>query len=163
MLWLWVRGVLFTVFVPCVVGWYVPHMYVAERSLRAAFWRLGWIPVVLGAAVYLACLFDFLLAGGTPMIFFARPLRFILGEEPAKLVRKGLYRVTRNPMYIGVAMAVFGQAILYGSADVAWYGAFLLLCFHVVVVFLEEPHLRSERGAAYQEYCKQVPRWLFWR
>jgi len=161
---LWLRGVLFTMLVPCVVGWYIPHLYVEGRGLKGGFWQIGWIAVVIGAAVYVVCLFDFLLAGGTPMIFFARPLRFALGEEPAKLVRNGLYRVTRNPMYAGVVMAVFGQAILYGSGGIAQYGVFLWLMFHLVVIVLEEPHLRAERGEAYKEYCRQVPRWLFrWR
>ncbi len=38
-----------------------------------------------------------------------------------------------NPMYLGVVLAI--------------------------VVFVEEPHLRDKQGAAYDEYCRQVPRW----
>jgi protein-S-isoprenylcysteine O-methyltransferase Ste14 len=101
-------------------------------------------------------------SGGTPAIFFTRRLRFVLGEEPPKLVRRGLYRLSRNPMYVGVLLAVFGQALIFASPQVAFYGAVLWLCFHIVVVFLEEPHLREERGASYDEYCRQVPRWLGW-
>jgi protein-S-isoprenylcysteine O-methyltransferase Ste14 len=65
-------------------------------------------------------------------------------------------------MYVGVVTAVFGQALIFGSRSAAWYGAFLWLSFHIVVVFLEEPHLREERGPAYDEYRRQVPRWLGW-
>lgn len=159
---LWLRGVIFTALVPGVIGAYVPSLFYRGGELKDGFWRLGWVLVGVGAAMYLPCLLAFLASGGTPAIFFTRPLKFILGKEPPKLVSGGLYRISRNPMYVGVVTAVFGQALVFGSRSVAWYGAFLWLCFHVVVVFLEEPHLREERGLAYDKYRRQVPRWLGW-
>ena len=161
---LWLRGFLFTALVPCVLGAWVPHLFVESRTLPGGRWVLGWLPTIAGAGIYIVCLIDFLNSGGTPAIFFTRPLKAVLGEEPPKLVRNGLYRLTRNPMYVGVTMAVFGQAVLYASRQIAWYGAFLWLCFHAVVVFLEEPHLRAERGEPYRQYFREVPRWLIrWR
>jgi protein-S-isoprenylcysteine O-methyltransferase Ste14 len=74
-----------------------------------------------------------------------------------------LYRFSRNPMYVGVLLVVFGQALIFSSRAVALYGAVLWLCFHVVVVVLEEPHLQAERGPSYDEYLRHVPRWLGWR
>jgi protein-S-isoprenylcysteine O-methyltransferase Ste14 len=108
-----------------------------------------------------ACLLRFLSSGGTPAIFFTRPLRALLGEEPPRLVQSWLYTVTRNPMYVGVVLAVFGQALVFASANIAVYGALLWLAFHVVVVALEEPHLRERHGRSYEEYCRRVPRWFF--
>jgi protein-S-isoprenylcysteine O-methyltransferase Ste14 len=157
---LWLRGLIFTVLVPCVVGAFVPHLYAGGRGLQVGWWQLGWYLVALGAVVYTMCLVDFLTAGGTPAIFFTRPLKFALGEEPPQVVRIRLYRVSRNPMYIGVVMAVFGQALIYASRQIAEYGVFLFVCFHLVVVLIEEPHLRQSRGESYQEYCRNVPRWL---
>src|SRR5205823_9439272 len=119
-----------------------------------------WLFVAIGAVIYGLCLVNFLLYGGTPAIFFTRPLRVVLGEEPRHLVQQGLYRFSRNPMYIGVVMAIFGQALVFGSIAVALYGAVAWLFFHLTVVFLEEPHLRKERGASYDDYCRGVPRWL---
>ncbi len=158
---LWIRGILFTLLV-CIVGAYVPYQMCSGSAARGGLWNCGWLLVGLGAVIYGSCLFEFLFSGGTPAIFFTRHLKFALGEEPPKLVRQGLYRVSRNPMYIGVVLAVFGQAALFGSSDVAIYGAVLWLCFHLVVVLLEEPHLRKERGESYVAYCRQVPRWLGW-
>ena len=120
----------------------------------------GWLPVAAGASIYSVCLLGFLTAGGTPAIFFTRHLRFLIGEEPRRLVEGGLYRVSRNPMYIGVLLVVFGQAILFGSERLAEYGLAVAVIFHLVVVYVEEPHLRRERGASYQEYCRRVRRWL---
>src|SRR5713226_2993633 len=129
---------------------------------RGGWWRAGWLLVGIGAVIYALCLSRFLLSGGTPAIFFTRYVKFVIGEEPPKLVQEGLYRISRNPMYLGVLTAVFGQALLFASPSVAFYGAALWLFFHLTVVFLEEPHLRKQRGPSYEEYCRRVPRWLGW-
>jgi protein-S-isoprenylcysteine O-methyltransferase Ste14 len=89
-----------------------------------------------------------------------RPLRVLIGEEPARLVSTGLYRFSRNPMYVGVLLVVFGQAALFASSILVRYGCALFLCFHLVVVLLEEPHLRATRGSSYEQFCRTVPRWL---
>jgi protein-S-isoprenylcysteine O-methyltransferase Ste14 len=110
--------------------------------------------------VYLLCLLRFLAAGGTPAIYFVRHLRAVIGESPPWLVERGLYRISRNPMYVGVLLVVIGQAIVFASAATARYAVALALTFHLVVVLLEEPHLRQEHGPAYDDYCRRVPRWL---
>jgi protein-S-isoprenylcysteine O-methyltransferase Ste14 len=157
---LWLRGLAFTLLVPAVVGYYGPSTFTAGRHLQPGLWQAGWILVVLGAATYIVCLLQFLLAGGTPAIFFTRHLRFLIGEEPGKIVNRGIYRFSRNPMYVGVLSAIFGQAILYRSRAVTAYGLIVWICFHLVVVFLEEPHLRATRGEEYERYCRESPRWL---
>ena len=63
-------------------------------------------------------------------------------------------------MYVSVLLVIFGQAIRYRSWPIAEYGLFVWLGFHIVVVRLEEPHLREERGQSYDDYCRQVPRWI---
>lgn len=156
----WVRGLIFTVLVPGVVAYYVPATIRGARPLQAGTWTLGWILVSLGVIIYAACLFGFLAARGTPMIFFAQPLRFLVGEEPAGLVQGGLYRYSRNPMYLGVLLLIFGQAVLFASQQLALYGAAVWLTFHAVVVLLEEPHLRAKQGSTYEDYRRRVPRWF---
>jgi protein-S-isoprenylcysteine O-methyltransferase Ste14 len=157
-----IRGLVFTLLVPCVVGLLVPWSMIDHGPLVGGIWNAGWILIATGASIYLACLSRFLGAGGTPMIYFARPLRGLIGEEPPRVVSDGLYRVSRNPMYLGVCTTVAGQAIVFRSLGIALYTAILGLCFHVVVVFLEEPHLRAARGPAYDDYCRRVPRWIGW-
>jgi protein-S-isoprenylcysteine O-methyltransferase Ste14 len=123
-------------------------------------WPVGWVSIAGGVVVYALCLLRFLASGGTPAIFFTRPLRFLLGQEPRVVVSDGLYRFSRNPMYVGVLLAVFGQAILFASVRLAVYGVFLAACFHVVVVFMEEPHLLKRNGEPYAQYCRKIPRWF---
>lgn len=157
---LWLRGLVFTVLVPGSVSAFVPYLICQGNRMRGGLWNAGWLFVALGAAIYGSCLIAFLRSGGTPAIFFTRPLRFVIGHEPSKLVRQGIYRVSRNPMYLGVLLVVFGQALLFASRVLALYGILLWLCFHVVIVMLEEPHLRRERGQSYEAYCSRIPRWI---
>lgn len=153
------RGAIFTLMVPGIVGGWLPYE-IADAPPAGGAWQIGWLLVGIGAAIYLSCLMQFLNQGGTPSIYFARPLRFLIGEEPRRLVTRGLYRRTRNPMYLGVLTAIAGQAILFASPRVTLYALVIFGLLNVVVLLLEEPHLRRERGAAYEDYCKRVPRWL---
>jgi protein-S-isoprenylcysteine O-methyltransferase Ste14 len=157
---LYLRALIFTILVPFVVGVVVPSLL--HRDIHASFGLkiAGGLVTLIGVVLYGMCLLRFLLSGGTPALFFTRPLRFLIGEEPGKLVHEGIYRFSRNPMYISVLLVVFGQAIFFKSSEIAFYGIALFFLFHLVVVFIEEPHLRSERGAEYEEYLQRVPRWL---
>jgi protein-S-isoprenylcysteine O-methyltransferase Ste14 len=76
------------------------------------------------------------------------------------LVVSGLYRYVRNPMYVGVVAAIFGQALMFMSQTLAIYGAIIWLAFHLFVLAYEEPTLRQTFGAEYDAFCKHVPRWI---
>lgn len=113
----------------------------------------GLAPLALGAAVMLHCVWNFGSAGqGTPAPF----------DPPQRLVTRGLYRHVRNPMYLGMALALAGEAILFAvfNATLFWYALGLIVAVNLFVRFYEEPALRRKFGAAYEEYCASVPRWL---
>ena len=147
------KNLLFTVVVPGTVGVYVPLMLSRSHStppwpIRAAAIAL----FIVGAAIYGWCVFDFASFGrGTPF-----PL-----DSPKKLVRRGLYRYSRNPMYVGVLTVIFAWAVLYRSAAVVVYAIAVALCFSLFVIVFEEPRLRERFGTEYDLYRKEVPRWLF--
>jgi protein-S-isoprenylcysteine O-methyltransferase Ste14 len=157
---LWLRGLIFTALVPFVVGYLVPQNLRGPAGVATGAWQMGYVLFSVGAALYLWCLVCFLLAGGTPAIFFTHHFNFLVGKEPLDVVRNGPYRFSRNPMYVGVVTAIFGQALLYRSRPVFVYGVCTALTFHLVVVLLEEPHLRRARGEGYEAYLHRVPRWL---
>ena len=156
---LWLRGLLFSLG-PGLLWGVVPYLLSGSKPLQPGLWELGWIPTCLGAAVYLSCLLNFLAARGTPAPFFTRRLRGVIGEEPASLVCTGLYRFSRNPMYVGMLFAIFGQALLFASTRIALYGLAAWLFVHLGIVRVEEPHLRAKHGQAFEDYCRLVPRWL---
>jgi protein-S-isoprenylcysteine O-methyltransferase Ste14 len=107
--------------------------------------------LAVGALVYAWCVYDFATFGrGTPL-----PI-----DAPKRLVVRGLYRVTRNPMYVGVLSVILGWALLFCSAALAAYALAVWGCFQSFIAFYEEPHLRGVFGAEYEAYCARVGRWL---
>jgi protein-S-isoprenylcysteine O-methyltransferase Ste14 len=95
---------------------------------------------------------------------FARFVREGLGTPapiaPTEfLVRGGLYRYIRNPMYVAVVSAVVGQAAIFGSAALLVYAGVLLATFVLFVKGYEEPSLREQFGAQYDAYRAAVPGW----
>jgi protein-S-isoprenylcysteine O-methyltransferase Ste14 len=112
---------------------------------------VGSLLLVLGASTYLWCLWDFGTVGrGTPA-----PI-----DPPKQLVARGLYKYSRNPMYVGVLTVILGFAVLFRSGPIALYSACVATAFCLFVVFYEEPHLKRVFGSGYEEYCSRVPRWL---
>ena len=157
---LWIRALVFTVLMPGLVAVYVPLRIVESRPPAPGLSRLGWVPIIAGAAVYLRCLLSFLAAKGTPAIFFSRALRAVWGEEPPSLVRSGLYRYSRNPMYVGVLLVLLGESIVFASGALAWYTAGAFVFFNFIVRFVEEPHLKAREGESFEEYLRSTPRWF---
>jgi protein-S-isoprenylcysteine O-methyltransferase Ste14 len=153
------KAVAFSLLVPGAVVWWIPQNFIrVDWTIRHA---AGWIPVMLGATLYAWCVAQFLMRGrGTPNIFFARHLGFLIGREPLRLVHDSIYRYSRNPMYVGVLTIVFGEALLFGSWNLLLYACGLCIWFHLIVVLVEEPHLRRTRGETYLQYCRQTPRWI---
>lgn len=147
------KTILFTIVVPGTVAVYVPYRltggFVSPESGPLAW--VGILMVALGAAFYFRCAWEFAVRGlGTPAPI--APTKF--------LVTTALHRYVRNPMYLGVALAIFGQAVLFRSFHVAEYAAAMLLTAHVFVVLYEEPTLARQFGESYESYRREVPRWI---
>jgi len=82
------------------------------------------------------------------------------GRPATTLVTKGLYRVTRNPIYIGFTLLYFGIAILATSVWMLLIFVPLLIILQRGVVEREEAYLDSKFGEEYEKYKARVPRWL---
>lgn len=151
------RGSLLFFFVaPVTVAGYVPWRFTRWESEPPLFdgaasrW-LGAFFVACGAAMVIECFARFSIKGiGTPAP--VAPTRH--------LVVSGLYRHVRNPMYVGVVLAILGQALWFGSSALLQYAALLWVGFFLFVLAYEEPALRRQFGAEYEGYRAQVPRWL---
>lgn len=145
--------ILFTVFVPGTVLILVPlwllHGF-ARPPVGPVPW-LGGMVIVIGAAIYFRCAWEFAVRGlGTPAPI--APTKF--------LVTTALHQYVRNPMYIGVFGVILGEAIAFRSAVLFAYIAFLCVPVELFVVFYEEPTLRRQFGESYDEYRRTVPRWI---
>lgn len=119
----------------------------AFRPLRLQ----GLVLLVAGGAALFWCIRDFAVSGRGTLA----PI-----DPPRKLVRAGLYRYVRNPMYVAVLVTLFGEALYFGSRTLAIYAVVVWVVFHAFVLLYEEPKLRSLFGADYEAYRAAVPRWL---
>jgi protein-S-isoprenylcysteine O-methyltransferase Ste14 len=158
-----IRSIIFTILIPGAVVGYIPYVlyHVSFTEFDIGLFRfLGITLFLVGLPIYGETVLAFLLKGGTPAIWFTRPLRFILGEEPGTLVADGIYKRSRNPMYLGVLLMVFGEALYFEKYILVVYALVCILFFHIVVVFIEEPHLKRKHGAEYERYLREVPRWI---
>ncbi len=150
------KVLLFTVCVPGTVAVLVPYAILASGSgLRVpALGVLQYAAAILllvGLAIYTWCVSDFARAGrGTPA-----PI-----DPPKALVVRGLYRVTRNPMYVGVLCVLLGEAAFFSSFRLLVYALAVFAAFQTFVVAYEEPTLTRTFGEAYEQYRRTVPRWF---
>jgi len=101
----------------------------------------------------LRCIWDFGWTGrGTPV-----PV-----APPQRLVAVGFYRYVRNPMYVGFLVGWAGLWVIFGRANRAALTVAVVAATTVALFarFYEEPVLRKKFGADYEEYCRNVPRWM---
>jgi protein-S-isoprenylcysteine O-methyltransferase Ste14 len=129
---LWIKNILFSVVVPGTVAAYLPLLIVRSRPVGSfGAILLGSCLVAAGAAIFLWCVWDFATFGrGTPA-----PI-----DPPKKLVVRGLYRYTHNPMYVGVLTAIFGWAIMFQSLALLLYAVAVWTFVHAFILLYEEPH-----------------------
>jgi protein-S-isoprenylcysteine O-methyltransferase Ste14 len=76
------------------------------------------------------------------------------------LVTEGVYAHVRNPMYVGNLLIVIGVALAANSWPTIIVGIPLAVFMYVCIVAAEEQYLRSRFGEAFENYCRDVPRWL---
>lgn len=102
-----------------------------------------------------------LLLMGWALLTFMKARTAILPMRPAsRLVEHGPFRISRNPMYTGMALFYLGVMLAMN-----WVWA--LVMFPVVIVLLyqlvisrEERYLLGEFGDEYRSYCRRVRRWI---
>lgn len=150
------KSLLFTILVPGTVAVLIPYLLLPPGSVViptevGGSRLLGVLSIVLGALIYAWCVRDFALTGGgTPV-----PI-----DPPKALVSSGPYRFVRNPMYVGVILVLFGEALLFKSTALLVYAGSVLFGFHLMVVLYEEPTLREKFGESCGRYRRAVPRWI---
>lgn len=158
MLSLLLRNLIFTILQPGVVTVLVPYLILRWRGYALVpddLWRASHVAgialMAIGAAIVLICVMRFVTDGkGT-----ISPL-----DPTRKLVIRGLYRYSRNPMYVGVTTLLIGEAVFWWSPELLLYLAIVFLAFNLVILLHEEPRLRREFGDEYREYVSKVGRWL---
>ncbi len=120
------------------------------RLLSGLFTLLGLVPLLAGVAINLVADGEFKRLGTT-----VKP-----GEESTTLVTTGVFRLSRNPMYLGFVLVPVGVALQLGTLT-PWI---VVLAFVVLmdVLFIrpEEDMLEETFGQAFLDYKRRTRRWL---
>ncbi|MEJ2476195.1 MAG: isoprenylcysteine carboxylmethyltransferase family protein, partial [Desulfobacterales bacterium] len=84
------------------------------------------------------------------------PIPFTPTKE---LVVTGLYKYVRNPLYIAGMLVLLGETLLFLSKGIFIYTLIIFGVFNIHVL-MEENHLEDTFGKKYEQYRKDVPRWI---
>ncbi len=111
------------------------------------------IPIaVIGLAIAVFAVFQFRRAGTTP-----NPMK---PHESATVVVTGLYRYSRNPMYLGDLLILAGWAIWLANVGAFAGLPLFVLYINRFQIAAEERALEAHFGATYAEYQRAVRRWI---
>jgi len=145
------RAILAFLAMPAIVGIVAPLVLARGPEVETAFNPLWLLLVSAGLAGLLWCVRDFLVAGRGTLAPW---------DPPQRLVTSGLYRYSRNPMYIAVIAMLVGWAACFASASLWIYAAAVGGAFVVRVIAFEEPWLSRTFGDEWATYRSRVRRWL---
>jgi protein-S-isoprenylcysteine O-methyltransferase Ste14 len=134
------------ILVSLALEWLVPTGFM-HGALR---WVLGALLVFVGIALNVGGFITQKRAGTDPIPF----------NPSTRIVVQGLYRFTRNPMYIGFALWTLGLAILVDSAWMLLAVPIGLILTDRIVITREERYLERKFGEEYLDYKRRVRRWI---
>jgi protein-S-isoprenylcysteine O-methyltransferase Ste14 len=141
-----------------------PVYYVAAFLVGVALeviFPTSWPPLGVRLVAALLAGAAWLALDGAAMVSFRRAGTSMVPMNPTTaLVTSGPYRVSRNPMYVGMVFLYIALAFAFG---VIWALAFLPAVIVIIdrfVIAREEPYLERKFGQAYRDYKARVRRWL---
>jgi protein-S-isoprenylcysteine O-methyltransferase Ste14 len=146
----WPPAIFVTAFaLAALAGWQVPLPIVPEAA-RDFLRFLGILVTLSGIGIALAAEWRFVLAGTATL-----PTR-----PTSTVVSDGIYRYTRNPMYLGLSLTVAGVGFLTNS----WWFLVVLPFAVIAVIRLaierEERYLEGKFGPDYLDYKARTRRWF---
>jgi protein-S-isoprenylcysteine O-methyltransferase Ste14 len=145
-----------------------PPPFVPLIALAAGFatsWLAGPLPDPLPAGARLAA-GGILLAAGIAFMILAMGLFRRTGQDPKpwksspELIGTGVYRWTRNPMYLGMGLLQAGLGLLFANLWVVALVPVTWLVIYRIAIRHEEAYLEAKFGASYLDYKQAVRRWL---
>jgi protein-S-isoprenylcysteine O-methyltransferase Ste14 len=111
----------------------------------------------LGVALMLL---GFVLMAWAAMLFRKVGTNFQLHGGGSVLITSGPFRLSRNPMYLGMLIWLIGLAILLGSLITFLFPALFFLLANFLLIPLEEKDIEQKAGKEFIEYKRHVRRWF---
>jgi protein-S-isoprenylcysteine O-methyltransferase Ste14 len=145
------RAIVAFVALPGMVAFVIPLAIGLSAGRPVRYSIIAAIPLTLGTLLLLWCVREFYVAGRGTLAPW---------DPPKHLVTTGPYRVSRNPMYVGVIAILVSWCVLWDSRTLMIYAALFAVGFHLRVVLFEEPWAARQFGAQWGAYRARVSRWL---
>ena len=83
-----------------------------------------------------------------------------LKGESSVLMSSGPFRISRNPMYVGMLVWLIGLAVLLGSLTALLFPVLFFLMTNFLIIPVEERRMEKTLGERFTEYKGRVRRWL---
>lgn len=135
----------------CLLG-----MFATARLLSATYWlappydSIGYTLIGLGI----------LLPVWSARIFRKRETNILPFRDPDKLVSEGPFKVSRNPMYLGMLLVLAGAAIKLGTLESLGFVALFFSVANWWYIPFEEERMQKAFGDQFEDYKSQVRRWI---
>ena len=144
--------------IPPAVVWLVCALIMKSIAYVLPFVALPHLPIVALVMTLIG-----IGAGIAGILSFYKARTTINPLEPSQathFVSEGIYKLSRNPMYVGLVCCLVSWAI-WLSYLLPWLGVLLFIAYMTRFQIIPEEHvLRQKFGDEYQNYCLKVRRWL---
>lgn len=138
----------------CAVASYALAKFFPLFSFNAPPWMIGFALIIALA---------FLLPAIVSFRKHKTTVSPISPDTATALVTDGVYSITRNPMYVGMLLALLGLVLWLGAVS----ALAMIFVFYLLIdrnqIAIEERALVSKFGKTYRDYAERVPRWLLIR
>ena len=141
------QGLIVAAVMWAVHSW-APGFAVDVPGRKAAAISVG----AIGVAMEIAAIITFFRARTT-----VNPLK---PANASRIVSTGLFRLSRNPMYLALLLVLIGWGLWLGNLLGAVLIALWVLYITEFQIKPEEQALREKFGAEYEDYCRRTRRWI---
>jgi protein-S-isoprenylcysteine O-methyltransferase Ste14 len=94
------------------------------------------------------------------ILFYKNRTAIFPGFSPSKIITKGPFRISRNPIYLGMVVMFVGLSFLFGSLAVFIVPILNFIILNFYVIPIEERICEEDLGAEYLRYKENVRRWI---
>ncbi|MBI2629561.1 isoprenylcysteine carboxylmethyltransferase family protein [Candidatus Pacearchaeota archaeon] len=138
-------------FLACIVLNIILHCFIPIKQIISypytyiglIFFILGWIPNIWIYLIYRK---------------YKNPVP--AKDTPKVLITSGLFKISRNPNYLGMIITLFGEAIFLGSLIVFIIPVLFFILINITNIPFEERVLERKFGRKYLNYKRRVRRWI---
>jgi protein-S-isoprenylcysteine O-methyltransferase Ste14 len=112
------------------------------------------LPIIFGISFYIGLIIYIL-----GITFIGLTITSWMNTPEGKVIKTGIYRYSRNPMYVSMFLTHIGISIV----TLSWVFFLLTVVYSVLtimIVFFEENACIQRFGESYKNYMKETPRWL---